>query len=199
MRENKRQKHRFANISQFTPLNHAPKYAIMTIQSFKLGKQKQRCLVEVHDIADLAGRIGRGLMEQVFTTCRVAIALARTMKKDWHQAESAAKEITQQTAATAVGVSDSRISDYLNKKDYEDNARVLAARFWQGLCADLQQLSIVADIIQTKLHHKLATIDIMDALSLYTQILPHFIAECGGIHRIRKSAFAAGPEARGLV
>ena len=30
--------------------------------------------MEVHDIADLAGRIGRGLMEQVFTTCRVAIA-----------------------------------------------------------------------------------------------------------------------------
>lgn len=98
------------------------------------------------------------------------------MKKDWHKAESAAKEITQQTAAAAVGVSDSRISDYLNKKDYEDNAWVLAARFWQGLCADLQQLSIVADIIQTKLHHKLATIDKMDALSLYTQVLPHFIA-----------------------
>lgn len=105
-----------------------------------------------------------------------AIALARTMKKDWHKAESAAKEITQQTAAAAVGVSDSRISDYLNKKDYEDNAWVLAARFWQGLCVDLQQLSIVADIIQTKLHHKLATIDKMDALSLYTQVLPHFIA-----------------------
>ena len=110
--------------------------------------------MEVHDIADLASRIGRGLMEQVFTTCRVAIALARTMKKDWHKAESAAKEITQQTAADAVGVSDSRISDYLNKKDYEDNAWVLAARFWHGLCADLQQLTIVADIIQTKLHHK---------------------------------------------
>ena len=29
--------------------------------------------MEVHDIADLAGRIGRGLMEQVFATCRVAI------------------------------------------------------------------------------------------------------------------------------
>ena len=75
-------------------------------------------------------------------------------------------------AVRAVGVSDSRISDYLNKKDYEDNAWVLAARFWQGLCVDLQQLSIVADIIQTKLHHKLATIDKMDALSLYTQVLP---------------------------
>ena len=29
--------------------------------------------MEVHDIADLAGRIGRGLMEQVFKTCRGAI------------------------------------------------------------------------------------------------------------------------------
>ena len=29
---------------------------------------------------------------------------------------------------------------------------------------------------QTKLHHKLATIDKMDALSLHTQVLPHFIA-----------------------
>lgn len=106
-----------------------------------------------------------------------AIALARTMKKDWYQAESAAKEITQQTAAAAVGVSDSRISDYLNKKDYENNAWALAARFWHDRCADLQQLTIVADIIQTKLHHKLATIDKMDALSLYTQVLPHFIAE----------------------
>lgn len=105
-----------------------------------------------------------------------AIALARTIKKDWHKAESAAQKITQQTAADAVGVSDSRISDYLNKKDYEDNDWVLAARFWQGLSVDLQQLSIVADIIQTKLHHKLATIDKMDALSLYTQVLPHFIA-----------------------
>ncbi|MBQ8124542.1 MAG: hypothetical protein IJ173_01520 [Kiritimatiellae bacterium] len=105
-----------------------------------------------------------------------AIALARTIKKDWHKAESAAKKITQQTAADAVGVSDSRISDWLNKKDYEDNAWVLAARFWQGLSVDLQQLSIVADIIKTKLHHKLATIDKMDALSLYTQVLPHFIA-----------------------
>ena len=197
MRKHKRPKHRFVNISQSPTLSHAPKYAIMTLYCLRLGKQKKRCLVEVHDIADLAGRIGRGLMEQVFTTCRVAIA--RTMKKDWHKAESAAKEITQQTAAAAVGVSDSRISDYLNKKDYEDNAWVLAARFWHGQCADLQQLSIVADIIQTKLHHKLATIDKMDALSLYTQILPHFIAECGGIHRIRKSAFAAGPGARGLV
>ncbi len=128
-----------------------------------------------------------------------AIALARTMKKDWHKAESAAKEITQQTAAASVGVSDSRISDYLNKKDYEDNAWVLAARSWHGLCADLQQLTIVADIIQTKLHHKLATIDKMDALSLYTQVLPHFIAGCGGIHRIRKSAYAAGPKTRGEV
>ena len=154
--------------------------------------------MEVHDIADLAGRIGRGLMEQVFKTCRVALAYA-SMKKDWHKAESAAKEITQQTAAAAVGVSVSRISDYLNNKNYEDNAWVLATRFWQGLCADLQQLSIVADIIQTKLHHKLATIDKMDALSLYTQVRPHFIAECGGIHRIRKSAFAAGPKTRGLV
>ena len=129
--------------------------------------------MEVHDIADLAGRIGRGLMEQVFKTCQVVIA--RTMKKDWHKAESAAKEITQQTAATAVGVSDSRISDYLNKNDYENNAWVLAARFWHGLCADLQQLIIVADIIQTKLRHKLATIDKMDALSLYTQMLPYFL------------------------
>ena len=123
-----------------------------------------------------------------------AIALARTMKKDWHKAESAAKEITQQTAAAAVGVSDSRISDYLNKKDYEDNAWVLAARFWHGQCADLQQLSIVADIIQTKLHHKLATIDKMDALLLYTQILPHFIAECGEIRSIKKSV--SGTDAR---
>lgn len=106
-----------------------------------------------------------------------AIALARTMKKDWHKAESAAKEITQQTAAAAVGVSDSRISDYLNKKEYEDNAWVLAARFWQSLCADPQQLSIVADIIRAKVHHKLATIDKIDALSLYTQVLPHFVAE----------------------
>ena len=106
-----------------------------------------------------------------------AIALARVVKKDWHKAEVAAKEITQQTAAAVVGVSDSRISDYLNKKDYEDNAWVLAARFWQGLCIDLQQLSIVADIIQTKLHHKLTTIDKMDALSLYMQVLKHFIAD----------------------
>ena len=104
-----------------------------------------------------------------------AIALARTMKKDWHKAESAAKEITQQTAAAAVGVSDSRISDYLNKKDYEDNAWVLAARFWQGLCADPQQLSIVADIIRTKLHHKLATIDKMDPVALQMQVQPVFI------------------------
>lgn len=100
-----------------------------------------------------------------------------TIKKDSHKAESAANEITQQTAAAAVGVSDFPISDYLNKNDYEDNAWVLAARFWHGLYADLQQLTIVADIIQTKLHHKLATIDKMDALSLYTQVLPHFIAK----------------------
>ena len=45
--------------------------------------------MEVHDIADLAGRIGRGLMEQVFKTCRVAIAYASMKKKDWHKAESA--------------------------------------------------------------------------------------------------------------
>ena len=89
------------------------------------------------------------------------------------------RDVTLQTAAAAVGVSDSRICDYLNNKDYEDNAWVLAARFWQNLCADPQQLSIVADIIRTKLHHKLATIDKIDALSLYTQILPHFIAGCG--------------------
>lgn len=132
--------------------------------------------MKVHDIADLAGRIGRGLMEQVFTTCRVAIALSCAMKKDWPKAESAAKKITQQTAADAVGVSDSRISDYLNKKDYEDNAWVLAARFWQGLCVDPQQLSIVADIIRTRLHHKLATIDKMDAVTLHAMILPHFLA-----------------------
>ena len=109
-----------------------------------------------------------------------AIALARTMKEDWHKAESAVKGITQQTAAEAVGVSDSRISDYLNKKDYEDNVWVLAARFWQGLCADLQQLSIVADIIHAKLYHKLATIDKMDALALYTQILPFFLVSIQG-------------------
>ena len=102
--------------------------------------------------------------------------LARYSEFLWGLSPPQFKEITQQTAAAAVGVSDSRISDYLNKKDYEDNAWVLAARFWQGLCVDLQQLSIVADIIQTKLHHKLATIDKMDALSLYTQVLPHFIA-----------------------
>ena len=87
-------------------------------------------------------------MKQVFKVCQVAIALERTMKNDWHKEESAAKEITQQTAADAVGVSDSRISDYLNKTDYEDNAWVLAARFWQGLCADLQQLSIVALLLK---------------------------------------------------
>ena len=172
---NKRQKRYFINILQSPPLSRAPKYAIIVLIAQGLESRK-RCFVKVHDIADLAGRIGRGLMEQVFTTCRVAIALSCAMKKDWHKAESAAKEITQQTAAAAVGVSDSRISDYLNKKDYEDNAWVLAARFWQGLRVDLQQLSIVADIIQTKLHHKLATIDKMDALSLYTQVLPHFIA-----------------------
>ena len=148
MHENKRQKHRFVNISQSPTLNHAPKYAIMALYCLRLGKQKKRCLVEVHDIADLAGRIGRGLMKQVFKVCQIAIALARTMKKDWHKEESAAKEITQQTAAAAVGVSDSRISDYLNKTDYEDNAWVLAARFWQGLCADLQQLSIVALLLK---------------------------------------------------
>ena len=148
MHENKRQKHRFVNISQSPTLNHAPKYAIMALYCLRLGKQKKRCLVEVHDIADLAGRIGRGLMKQVFKVCQVAIALERTMKNDWHKEESAAKEITQQTAAAAVGVSDSRISDYLNKTDYEDNAWVLAARFWQGLCADLQQLSIVALLLK---------------------------------------------------
>lgn len=106
-----------------------------------------------------------------------AIALARTMKKDWHKAESAVKGITQQTAAEAVGVSDSRISDYLNMKDYEDNAWVLAARFWQGLCADPQQLSIVADIIRTKLHHKLTTIDKMDSVALQMQVQPFFVRE----------------------
>ena len=106
-----------------------------------------------------------------------AIALARTMKKDWHQAESAVKKITQQTAAAAVGVSDSRISDYLNMTEYEYNAWTLAARFWRDQCSDLYQLDIVADIIQNKLHHKLATIDKMDALALYTQIIPHFVAE----------------------
>ena len=198
MRKYKRPKHRFVNISQSPTLNHAPKYAIMTLYCLRLGKQKKRCLVEVHDIADLAGRIGRGLMEQVFTTCQVVIAYA-SMKKDWHKAESAAKEITQQTAAAAVGVSDSRISDYLNKKDYEDNAWVLAARFWQGLCADLQQLTIVADIIQTKLHHKLATIDKMDALSLYTQVLPHFIVGCGEIRCIQKSVSGTGARTRERV
>ena len=29
--------------------------------------------MKVHDMADLAGRNGKDLMEQVFTTCRVAI------------------------------------------------------------------------------------------------------------------------------
>ena len=106
-----------------------------------------------------------------------AIALARTMKNDWRKAESAAKKIKQETAANAVGVSDSRISDYLNKKEYEDNAWARSARFWHGLCVDLQQLSIVADIIRTKLHHKLATIDNMDAIALYTMILPFLLTQ----------------------
>lgn len=180
--------------------------------------------MEVHDIADFASRIGKGLMEQVIMTCRVpvvsldsvrfrfltdtgrqrqekkdlckpdttlednlksltkyyknsAIALAWTMKKNWHKAESAVKEITWQTAVATGGVSDSRISDYLNKKDYEDNALVSVSRFWPGLCVDPQQLSIVADIIRTWLQHKLVTINIMDTASLYVQILPFFL-EC---------------------
>ncbi|MBR4653017.1 MAG: hypothetical protein IKO72_06615 [Kiritimatiellae bacterium] len=107
-----------------------------------------------------------------------ALALARVMKKSWHKAESAAKKITQQTAADAVGVTDSRISEYLNNEKYETRYPwAKAARFWQGMCADPQQLSIVADIIRTRLHHKLATIDKMDAVALHAMILPHFLAD----------------------
>ena len=68
----------------------------MALYCLRLGKQKKRCLVEVHDIADLAGRIGRGLMEQVFTTCRVAIAYdgdtfnsKNTGAQDWREDERA--------------------------------------------------------------------------------------------------------------
>lgn len=57
-------------------------YVILLCYSIWIRRQKERSRMEVHDIADLAGRIGRGLMEQVFKTCRVAIVF------DWDKFSS---------------------------------------------------------------------------------------------------------------
>ena len=107
-----------------------------------------------------------------------ALALARMMKYNRHKAETAVKGITQRTAAEVIGVSAPRVNAYLKSSDYENSAWAKAARFWWIVCTDLHQLEIVADIIRTKLHHKQPTIDRMDALALYTEVLPHFIERC---------------------
>ena len=77
--------------------------------------------MEVHDIADLAGRIGRGLMEQVFTTCRVAIVY------DWDTFNSKNTDTFQAALGTlpeAIGIYE---AIYNNQHPDDDELSEVAA------------------------------------------------------------------------